>query len=164
VSNRPAEASAGSPSGQSPIEPSAPPIPARITLMPSLDELDRMIDWLDDHTRQASLPPRLVQRLDLCATELVTNIISYAYTGIDRRPISLHFALAEYNCHLVIEDEGIPFDPFASVVYEPASRLERAEPGGRGVALIREFADEIHYLRIEGRNRVSLTFCSDSSS
>ena len=117
-----------------------------------------MVQWLERHAARGPLPVRLRERLDLCMTELVTNIISYAYPGPDRGPISLQLARSGDQVDVVIEDQGIPFDPFVDSVYKPADSLHEARPGGRGVAMIRRFADEFRYQRVDGRNRVSLTF------
>ena len=117
-----------------------------------------MVHWLDRHAARGPLPPRLRERLDLCMTELVTNIICYAYPGPERGRISLQLARSGDQVDVVIEDQGIPFDPFVDAVYKPAESLHEARPGGRGVAMIRRFADAFGYQRIDGRNRVSLTF------
>ena len=69
------------------------------------------------------------------------------------------------SLHLCFEDSAAPFDPFAgldSVLEALEQPLELRSEGGVGRLLIRQLADTARYSRINGRNRIELSFAPRS--
>jgi anti-sigma regulatory factor (Ser/Thr protein kinase) len=118
-------------------------------------ELSRVSAWVDAWAQHQGLPVTLVHHLDLCATELVTNVIDHAFEGAVTHPISLRLAMDHDRITLEVEDDGKPFDPRA-VAPPPRTDLDERPPGGWGLAIVRHFADELRYLRTAGRNRLTV--------
>jgi len=131
-----------------------------IRLRAEISELERLHSWIVSLCEHHALPERVVFPLDVCLTELVTNIISYAYPG-DRpsgAAVSVRFALHWPEVIVEIEDHGVPFDPLAYVPAALPRSLEDSQIGGRGLLLVRKFAAEMHYLRDGPLNRLRLVF------
>ena len=59
---------------------------------------------------------------------------------------------------LEIEDDGRPFDPLQTAAEPSAKSLEEARIGGWGIGIVRHFADELQYRRVDARNRLTVIF------
>lgn len=55
-------------------------------------------------------------------------------------------------------DDGAPFDPTAYVLPELPSSLADASGGGRGIRLVRHFADQLLHRRKADGNQLTLVF------
>lgn len=131
----------------------------RILLQAEFAELERLTNWVAALRDELRLPQRTAHDVDLCLTELVTNIASYAYPGGEiRKPVEICASRNGDRLVLEIEDRGVPFDPGAYVLPELPKSLADAAIGGRGLRLVRHFSDEIAYCRDHGTNRVILSF------
>lgn len=114
--------------------------------------------WLRTLGESFELGSELAFRLDLCASELVANIVSYAFEDEAPHTIALDLILEPQSVKLVVADDGREFDPLA--VPEPVApaTLEEASVGGLGVHLVRQFADQVSYERVGGRNQITLAW------
>lgn len=121
-----------------------------------LSELKRMSAWIYRTGKLMELPQALAFELDLCATEAVTNIITYAFEGSARHGICLRLEQARSRVNIEIEDEGKPFNPLEFPPAPPVSCLEDAPLGGRGIHLIRSLMTECKYHRRDGKNILTL--------
>jgi serine/threonine-protein kinase RsbW len=121
-------------------------------------ELARVAAWVNAWAQHHGVPPRLAERLDLCSTEVVTNIMMHGSGDGGSYQISLRLDRQDQRLALEIQDRGLAFDP--RCVDEPPApaRLSEAAIGGRGLQLVRRFSDEWHYFRAEGRNCSTLVF------
>ena len=117
-----------------------------------LSSVRKMSDWLDAIILEMDMSEEIVFKFDLCANEAVTNIISYAYPENGKHEIELSLRLESGVLSLEIEDDGIPFNPLDRWPHVQPESLEKAEIGGLGIDLIRQFMDECHYVRHEGKN------------
>jgi serine/threonine-protein kinase RsbW len=121
-----------------------------------VEEISRMSLWLDYVMCQLGLADSLRFKFDLCASEAVTNIISYAYPDAGVHEISLRLRVADTVVALQIEDDGIAFNPLAIPDHVQPGSLEEAEIGGLGIGLMRGFMDECRYQRCKDRNVLTL--------
>lgn len=123
----------------------------RFVITNRIDELPRMTAWLLDCAAAAELPSGVTFNLDVCLTEAVFNIISYAYDDARSHDILLEMSITEGGARLVIRDDGRPFSLLAAALPATASSLEDARIGGLGIPLIRKMAD-CRYERVDGQN------------
>jgi anti-sigma regulatory factor (Ser/Thr protein kinase) len=128
----------------------------RIIIRNDQSELRRMTGWLKSFTDAANLPPELAHRIDVCANEAVTNIISYAYDDYGRHEISLEVSETSTGVSLVIRDDGRPFDFTRAPPHQIPATLEEAEIGNLGIHLIRRLMTRCDYRREGGANILTL--------
>jgi anti-sigma regulatory factor (Ser/Thr protein kinase) len=136
---------------------------SQITLDAQIAELGRLELWVHKLAAQFAWPPSLVHRIDLCLTELVTNVISYGYPDGHAGDghagaISIHLWSHAGQLVVRIDDDGTAFDPTAYVLPSLPVSLANAAGDGRGIRLVRHFADELHYLRCATGNQLTLIF------
>lgn len=84
--------------------------------------------------------------------EAVTNIIRHAYR--DRHDQAIHLTCRgnDTALELILEDAGGPADP-EELHGRP---LDKLQPGGLGMHIIRGTMDEVEYQRLPGGNRLRL--------
>ena len=77
-----------------------------------LRELSRVSAWVQDWAQRQRLPARVAQHLDLCSTEVVTNIMTHGSgDAAAHASILLRLGWQGEDVALEVEDEGSPFDP-----------------------------------------------------
>lgn len=123
-----------------------------------LSELTRVGDWVHECIVRYGVPLRAAERLDLCSTEVVTNIMMHGYAEPGAHQILLRLDRRDDHVAFEVHDDGAPFDP--RLVEAPArpTSLADAEVGGWGIQLVRHFSDGWDYTRSEGRNHLTLLF------
>jgi anti-sigma regulatory factor (Ser/Thr protein kinase) len=108
--------------------------------------------WINALGAEFGLSPDEIFALDLCITELVSNIVSHGEPDPPDCPIELNAQVACDRIEINIRDAGRPFDPLAAQPPRRARSIEEAIPGGLGIQLAREFSEAPRYQRREGRN------------
>ncbi len=145
------------------IDPSSPNWPMlppafHLHLRGQLDEIREAQDWLGAIERQWDISESIGFALALCLEESLANIAMYAQVSGRDGCVVLQMDCTPGAFVLTIEDDGVPFDP-TSVPRPPEYRsLAEAQTGQAGVHLIRNFAAAMDYRRLDGRNRLVLTF------
>jgi anti-sigma regulatory factor (Ser/Thr protein kinase) len=115
-----------------------------------------MSAWIHRTGELVGLPDSVGSEFDLCANEAVTNIISYAYGDAQSHRISVRIRATRDRVSLEVEDDGRPFNPLEFPPAAPATSLEQAPLGGRGIHLIRGLMAECRYQRREGKNILTM--------
>jgi sigma-B regulation protein RsbU (phosphoserine phosphatase) len=121
-------------------------------------ELSRLETFVEVLGEELTLPPALVNSLNLVLEEAIANIILYAYPDGQTDQITL---LAKKNNDnrliFTITDSGVAFDP--TKIEEPDITLSAEERpiGGLGMFLIKKIMDEVKYQRVDGKNVLRLT-------
>ncbi|RZL88982.1 MAG: ATP-binding protein [Variovorax sp.] len=122
-----------------------------------IGELPRVSAWVQDWAERQRLPARVAQNLDLCSTEVVTNIMNYGCSDGAKR-ILLRLGWQGGDVALEVEDEGSMFDPRQVPQPAPAASVQDARVGGWGIPIVRHFSDGLHYRHEDGRNCLTLLF------
>ena len=134
---------------------------AELSIRADAVEVRRASLWLEAAALQQRVPAEQIARLDLCLNEALANILAHGGPSARLSEVQLHFLVhqesADHEAAVTVSDAGIAFDPLA---YQPGPRadsLEEIEPGGLGLIMMREAADDLGYLRSEGRNLLTFT-------
>ena len=125
------------------------------TFSSSLDELDRLPDILDQITETFSLDNETAAKLMLTVSEAVTNGIKHGNELTPEKEVYLNVMLSNSNhLQIKVEDQGDGFNP--EEVPDPLAEENLLKPSGRGVYLMKEYADQVSY-NAKG-NELILTF------
>lgn len=122
-------------------------------------EVRRASEWLERCCREHNVPVESHFRIDVCMNETAANIISHSEALLPDCPIMLHLTIGKQldrnYASLKISHEAAAFNPLTFPAIDRPQSLECAQPGGLGVAMMRAFADDITYLRKDGRNHLT---------
>ncbi|MBT5873018.1 MAG: ATP-binding protein [Candidatus Latescibacteria bacterium] len=130
-----------------------------IDIRNDLTELQRVMESVEHLSEEQSWEPGLGMRIQLILEELITNIISYGYADSERHEIMIRLHSDSESVRIRIEDDAGPFDPLEMETPDLSVPVQEREPGGLGVHLVRNLADDIGYTRQDGKN--ILTLCKN---
>lgn len=115
-----------------------------------------MLEWVRIHLDEAGFSDIEARRIEIALEEALVNIISYAYQG-EEGMIELNYHLDEEYVELVIQDQGLPFNPLKQVKkVDPLIPIEEREVGGLGILFILEIMDKVDYTRSRETNTLTL--------
>lgn len=100
---------------------------------------------------------RTIASVELVAEEALTNTLRYGYRETGLRLIELVLTVHQGTIEILIEDDGMPFDPLSAPEPELPTSLDEARIGGLGLLMIRRSTSAMRYERRDGRNRLLLT-------
>lgn len=121
-------------------------------------DMERVMDAIEAllAARAASAKRKYAVRLAL--DELLSNIVKYAYDDREVHPISVRLEPDE-PAHLVLEDDGRPFNPLADAPAPVlAGPVEDRPIGGLGLHLLQSMGLKLDYRRENGRNVLRVDF------
>jgi serine/threonine-protein kinase RsbW len=122
------------------------------------DDIPNAIAWIASEAEALGATERQCFGAQLCAEEILINAVSHGA----RRRLSIIITLESLQdrLRLTLRDDGAAFDLAEAPAREADATLEKSRPGGWGVALVRRFADHVHWRREGDRNVVVLDFVS----
>jgi serine/threonine-protein kinase RsbW len=91
-----------------------------------------------------NIDPNLYPNMLISLTEAVNNAIKHGNRFDDNKKILVSYRKKAHQILFIISDEGSGFDPFT--LPDPTSDDRIEEEGGRGVYLMKQLTDEIHFL------------------
>jgi anti-sigma regulatory factor (Ser/Thr protein kinase) len=125
-----------------------------LTVPATLESLPAIEDYVTQVVAAAGLPNRSAYSLRLAVVELATNSISYGYPAGQPGTVRMHATLHERTVTVVLEDDGIPFDPRRAKPPTDLGRpAEERKIGGLGVFLALRSVDQFDYEYAGNRNR-----------
>ena len=121
-----------------------------------LAEIPRAIGLLDTFCAGRGIPAAIAFNFELALDEILTNVISYAFTENERHEIEvrIHCGVGELIMELI--DDGKPFDPLSVPPPDTTAPLEDREIGGLGIHMVKTVMDSVAYQRDGNRNHLEL--------
>jgi sigma-B regulation protein RsbU (phosphoserine phosphatase) len=121
-----------------------------------MSEIGRVIRAFESFSEKSGIPIPIAMKFNLVFDDLLNNIVSYAFPEGGEHEIKIHAEKSGDSVLLTVEDDGIPFNPFARSEADTSQSLEDREIGGLGIHLIRNIMDEASYKRRNDQNVVNL--------
>lgn len=115
---------------------------------------DAIVDldaWVESVGTRWGLDQRTLFRARLCISELATNIMEHGRITPDLESIVLTLRHCPPGLEIELSDPGPTFNP----VTAPAVELDSDRLGGRGLHLVRSYAEAMTYERAQDRNVVT---------
>lgn len=121
------------------------------------DAVAVLVEQIENHLADASLPFAAVNAAMLCVEELVSNILKHGRIEGERPDIEVELRLEDAQMIIDISDNTMPFDPTATCTPSHIDApLEERPIGGLGIHLVQKLADQMSYRRVNGRNHLRL--------
>jgi phosphoserine phosphatase RsbU/P len=117
--------------------------------------------WLKQHGSKHDIPAEKLDFLDVFLNEGLANVLDHGGPVALASPIRLDFSykrMPDVNeASLTIIDAGAPFNPLTFPRKPRPQTLEDAEPGGLGIQIMRDLADDLSYRHQDGHNLLTFT-------
>lgn len=98
----------------------------------------------------------LLYQLELCAVEVISNIIKHAYELKENQPIEMVIRVSPKEVTLIFYDVGKSVDYFHPLELEDTLKNFDEAESGRGLSIINNFMDIVKISKEEGRNVTEL--------
>lgn len=120
-----------------------------------LEAIPDILEFISSYAEVAELHPKKISCLLLVSDEVAANISQYAY---EKSPgvLLLQIESDQRQFKLDFIDDGVLFDPLSVEKPDIHAHIKDREPGGLGIHVMRNFVDEMHYKRVNNKNRLSL--------
>ncbi len=122
-----------------------------------LSELESLGRHLEKFGQAIRLSKDDIKDMHVCLDELFTNIVSYGFEDGAEHIIKFTIKLNKNVLTILIEDDGIPFNPLEKENPEVPADLIDAKIGGLGIHIVRKLMDDICYKRDRNINRLRIT-------
>lgn len=127
----------------------------RELVLPSkMESLNRLEEFVSGLMKWARLEKDRLNDIMLILTEAVTNAIVHGNDNNPQKKVKIQAKLSDKKLTFVIEDEGPGFNP--GEIPNPLDSENLLKPGGRGIYLIKYYADYVHYS--DKGNKVTIEF------
>ncbi len=121
-------------------------VPMRTAIFPAkLDQLDSIRHFAGQAASDLGMAESEVYAVELAVDEACSNMIEYAYHGIDGGDIECTCDPQEDKLVIVLRDHGKPFDPSKVPPPDLQSDIHSRKVGGLGIYLMRHYMDEVHF-------------------
>jgi len=124
-----------------------------LTINSKLTELERVNQRLGEILQQEDIPVEIIEDALLIVEEVLVNIIQHGYDNQEHNQIDLQVKISTQSLKMVFEDSGLPFNPLTELSSPDLSMDDELRSlGGLGFYLVTELADNVDYLRQDGKN------------
>ena len=121
-----------------------------------LAEINTLIEAFEEFSEKAGIPMPVAMKVNIAFDDLLTNIISYAFPEGDDHEITIRAEKSTDRLLIAVEDDGLPFDPFAQSEADTSLSVDEREIGGLGIHLVKNLMDDASYERHLDSNVVTL--------
>jgi anti-sigma regulatory factor (Ser/Thr protein kinase) len=128
-----------------------------VRLASRLEEIERLAAEIEAFGAAHQLPDAVIFAFNLSLDEIVTNVISYAFTDVQEHPIDVRLCLVGDVLQAEVIDSGRPFNPIDVPAPDLDAPIDERRIGGLGVHIVREMMDSLEYAREGGRNILRLS-------
>ena len=116
-----------------------------------------LIDFVQHWWEEAALPVAMAFPFEVALEEVCMNVIMHGTRASGSPPeLSVSLSLEGNAVTMVIEDDGVAFDPLVVAPPDIDTPLEEREVGGLGVFLVRQLMDDVSYAHTGTHNRLTM--------
>jgi len=124
-----------------------------------LENLWKLQKFITDFALTQGFSDKRILKIELACEEALVNIINYAYSNENQGKVEINCTVDQKgDCTIEFADTGPPFDLRAIPDPNINENITERRIGGLGTLLIKKFADEIKYHRLQNKNFLALIF------
>lgn len=121
------------------------PCEATLQIRGNMDELPRLMAFIEESGRTLKLPPDASYAYQLAVEEICTNLIKYGYGAENDGLIDVTCRCQPGQMEITIRDQSPPYDIRRAPVPDTDLPLHERVPGGLGVYLVMRMMDDVWY-------------------
>lgn len=128
----------------------------KLIIINQINEIEKLEPFMEELLLEEIIPLKLRFNLNLILEEILTNIIFYGYEDSNEHLINITVLSENNELKIIIQDDGIPFNPLETPEPDLDKPLEEREIGGMGIHLVKNLSDSIDYSRDNCNNVLSI--------
>ncbi len=132
-----------------------------MTIKNRLSEIPEVIDGIEKFCQELPVPLSPGRKLKIVLDEILNNTISYGYDDEQEQEIRIEVEPIADGIILTIRDSGNAFNPLERETPDTDLSIDDRSPGGLGLHLVKNMVDDVHYVRVDETNVLSLTLYFD---
>ena len=142
------------------------PVLDRIVLRGELCEMARVPVWVEGLADRHAVDDATRFAINICLEEAVSNVIRHGYSGMADPPdVAVELAEPHTGFLLFTVEDGAPqFNPLDAPERPLLDEQGQMVVGGRGIGLMRRFADSLEYEATASGNRLRIGFSKTGNS
>jgi anti-sigma regulatory factor (Ser/Thr protein kinase) len=122
------------------------------SLEKSLSALAELAADVQAFLTSCGVTEHVIFKVQLGLEETIRNLIEHTAA----KSIQLRLDVGNDRVSILLDDDGLPFDPTTAAPFDPPETLEARAPHGMGLHLVRSMIDEVHYERLGSRNHLRM--------
>lgn len=126
----------------------------KLKLSSTFEEMERLEPFVYELQKWADFKDSDFDRIMLALSEAVNNAIIHGNQQNPEKKVNINTKLDDSTLVVSVQDEGEGFDPYS--IPDPLKEENLLNEGGRGVYLIKQYADEVRFS--EGGTKITITF------
>jgi len=130
--------------------------PNSIEVLSDEEGYEKIMKFTTDVLTEAGCNPGVLTNISVAVSELVANIIMYAYEGKPDGKITFSVSTFSHRAKLVISDDGRYFNPLDKDCSGCKSRVRKHIKGGLGIFMARKLVDDIKYRYENNQNIITI--------
>jgi serine/threonine-protein kinase RsbW len=134
---------------------------ADLSISADMNEIRNASAWLESGGVERGVPVEQLWCLDLCLNEALANALTHGGEAVLAGKVRLRLQVVREGgsaeALVTVSDSGEAFDPLELAPRSQPRSLDEARPGGLGIPLLRQFADNLSYRRADGRNHLTFS-------
>ncbi len=126
----------------------------KLVLDSSFEEMEQVQPFIKELQQWADFGEEDFNRIMLALSEAVNNAIIHGNKEDPDKNVYINASLKDRTLTISIQDEGQGFNP--ETVSDPLKEENLLNEGGRGIYLIKQYADDVQFSK--GGTKVTVTF------
>ena len=140
------------------------PNPFKVHFTNDISEIAKLHMVVERYADTHQLPQAMAMNVNVVLEELLSNVIFYGYQDHDDHLIYVTFDYSGTELSVLIEDDGVPFNPLEQEVVDMSTSLEDTDIGGLGIHFVKSLTKSAVYSREEETNKLVLVFTQNKES
>ncbi|MFO7445571.1 MAG: ATP-binding protein [Ignavibacteriaceae bacterium] len=129
-----------------------------LELRNNLEESEIIITTVEKYWNDNNLNHHTLFNINLAVEEVFSNIVRYAFTDKNQHFIFFNAYRDKDLFRIEFIDDGRKFNPTVQEKPDVNASIDEREPGGLGIFLVKNFSENVNYIREEGKNKLFITF------
>ncbi|MCQ2436223.1 MAG: ATP-binding protein [Clostridia bacterium] len=130
---------------------------AEITLDATVENIDRVTDFVDEILEDNLCPMRTVMQVNVAIDELFSNIAHYAYgSSVGQATVIADVSDGPRALSVTFIDGGVPYDPLAKADPDITLSAEERSIGGLGIFMVKKTMTDLKYEYKDGKNVLTM--------
>lgn len=131
-------------------------LPVKVQKPAKIDNLAALIEPVSAFAKELGFSGKRITQIELILEEALVNICEHAYEGKDGVAIVEVGENSENGLFIRVVDHGIPFNLLAFQEKKSTDPIAERKIGGLGILLLKHFTDNLHYIREDNKNILTL--------